>query len=373
MKRLLILSLMVIQLGFAFDSTIPVVDMQDYYNPETRDSFVQTVGNALKELGFFAVVNPGVDIEALDNAYNAAKAFFNQSLDAKFQCHDPEINGQRGYVPGESAKGQTFKDFKEFYHVGRELSGEELANINDEKNIWPETMNLKDPTNTLFKALEKHMIPIQEAIALAIGQPKGFFTEKTVKGNSLLRAIHYPASPPSNRIWAAEHTDINLFTILPRATADGLQVKNKKGKWITIKVPDNAFIINCGDQLQHITNGEFRSGPHRVVSMGENYERYSMVFFVHPRSFDDMSPLPACIERTGGKALYSKATTLEILSERLADLGIASPSLLKYLGESGFLERQIDMGKASPEAMVAVRDAGYASEKVLDELAKLNL
>ncbi len=350
--------------GSSFDSTIPVVNMEDYYHHETRDSFVEQVGNALRDVGFFAVINPGVDIKALDDAYRIAAEFFHQTQEYKFSTYRPEINQQRGYVPGESAKGQKFSDFKEFYHIGRELSEEDAKRLETYTNVWPENMDLKTPMNRLFDALEKHIIPLQEAMALAIGQPKDFFVEKTTEGNTILRAIHYPSNPPSNRIWAAAHTDINLFTILPRATAEGLQVQNKQGEWITVKVPENAFIVNGADELQHITNGEFRSGPHRVIAMGENYERFSMVLFVHPRNFDDMSPVPECIKRTGGKPRFAKAKAIEILAERLADLGIASESLLKFLGESGFLERQIEIGNASKDAMQAVCEAGYASAEV---------
>ena len=366
MRRLFIIALGLCThfFGYAFDATIPVVNMEDYFRPETKDAFVKQVGDALRDVGFFAVINPGVDIAALDEAYQVAADFFHQEKEKKFSTYRPEINQQRGYVPGESAKGQKFSDFKEFYHIGRELSEEDIVRLETWKNVWPENMDMKTPMNRLFDALEKHIVPLQEAMALAIDQPKDFFVEKTKEGNTLLRAIHYPANPPKDRIWAAAHTDINLFTILPRATADGLQVQNKQGDWITVKVPENAFIVNGADELQHITNGEFRSGPHRVVAMGENYERFSMVLFVHPRNGDDLSPLPECIARTGGVPRFAKAKAIEILAERLADLGLASNGLLKFLGKSGFLERQIEIGNASKDAMQAVCDAGYASPEV---------
>ncbi|NGX27788.1 MAG: hypothetical protein K940chlam6_01726, partial [Chlamydiae bacterium] len=265
--------------GADFDATIPVVDMNEYLNPETKEKFLSELTQACKEVGFFGVVNTSVNIEILDAGYKALENFCARSLEEKMEIHDLRVNGQRGYIPGESAKGEELGDFKEFLHVGRELSDEEIERRHFWKNIWPEDGSLKEELYNLFLALEEHKVTIESALAEAIGMPKDFFTNMTADGDVLLRASHYPANPPKGRIWGAEHTDIDLFTILPRATAKGLQVKNKEGKWIDIKVPENAFIINVGDMLENITNGEFHSGLHRVIADGEGYERFSMVHF----------------------------------------------------------------------------------------------
>ncbi len=354
----------------AFDATIPVVDMKEYQNPETKQKFLAELHDALQEVGFFAVINSGVDIHTLDNAYQACFDFFALPYSDKMQVNVPSSNGQRGYVPGESAKGQGRKDFKEFYHVGREFNPPESKPAAFWQNVWPSDFDLKDPVCALFAALEQSMVPLEEAMAESIGQPKDLFTNMTIEGDILLRAIHYPSNPPKEQFWAAEHTDIDLFTILPRATAEGLQVKNKQGEWIDIKVPEGAFIVNGGDMLENITNGEFRSGLHRVVALKDNYERYSIVFFVHPRSEDHLDPLASCIARTGGVRKYANATRLELLSERLVDLGLASPEMMKNLANCGLMERLIEVGRASPKAMKKLADAGLASPEVLEELKK---
>ena len=92
-----------------------------------------------------------------------------------------------------------------------------------------------------------------------------------------------------------------------------------------------------------------------------------MVFFVHPRSFDRLDPLPSCIARTGGVRRYANATRLELLEERLVDLGLASYAMMEHLAD-GLMERQIEVGRASVKAMKKLRDAGLASDAVLAEL-----
>ena len=146
---------------------------------------------------------------------------------------------------------------------------------------------------------------------------------------------------------------------------------NKQGEWIDIRVPEGAFIINGGDMLENITNGEFRSGLHRVISKDDGYERYSIVYFVHPRANDRLDPLAGCIDRTGGVRRYSNATRLELLEERLVDLGLASPAMMQHLADSGLMERQIEVGRGSVKAMKKLRDAGLASAAVLAELKKI--
>jgi isopenicillin N synthase-like dioxygenase len=351
-----------------FDSTIPVVDINDFYQPETHDQFVAQIASALKEVGFFAVINSGVDGQTLDKAYEAAQQFFQLDMETKLLSHNPNANGQRGYIPGESAKGSAFGDFKEFYHVGRE--GVALC---DYPNIWPDHYPLKEPLNTLFDALEICKIPLEQAMCEAIGQPLDFLTQMTQDGECLLRAIHYPANPPEDRLWAAAHTDIDLFTILPRATAEGLQVLNKEGEWIDVRVPENAFIINGGDMLENLTNGMFKSSQHRVVANSKSCERYSMVIFIHPKAADRLDPLPQCINTTGGIRKYAHATRWELLEERLADLGLASPAMLEHLATCGIMERLIEVKRASPKAMNRLKDAGLANEAILGELARIEL
>ena len=139
-----------------------------------------------------------------------------------------------------------------------------------------------------------------------------------------------------------------------------------------MSVPENACIINVGDQLQNITNGYFRSCIHRVVAAQENLEkdRLSVTLFVHAKNNSDLSPISSCIEKTGGKAIYPTANRQELLMERLAEICDVTPELLKSLAESKIVERMIDLNRASPKVMHLLKENGLASEKVLEALKK---
>lgn len=292
----------------SFAPTIPVVDMRDFENPATRQKFIDGLAKALHEVGFFAVTHTGVDMEALNDGYAAIQQFFSASTEQKDEINDPVLNGQRGYVHSEIAQGQNRKDHKEFLHIG------------DTNNLWPSWMDLQGPMERLLSSLKESQKQIEQAISLSIGKHEDYLSERTANGENLMRALHYPANPAPGTYWAAEHTDIDFFTILPMATEEGLQVLHD-GEWIDVRVPPNAFIVNGGDMLENLTNGYFKSATHRVVAKA-NTERYSIVHFIHPRSEVKLDPLPHCVDLTGGVVQFPEATRWELLRHRLIELGL---------------------------------------------------
>lgn len=72
------------------------------------------------------------------------------------------------------------------------------------------------------------------------------------------------------------------------ASAGGLEILSKEGRWLQVPRQEGALIVNPGDFFQRITNDKYQSTMHRVVNRTAE-ERYSMpVFF----SFDYDRPVP---------------------------------------------------------------------------------
>ena len=345
-KRILATCLSLASFLSAFDSTIPVLHLPDFYDEATRADFLSNLEKAASEVGFFGLTGTSVDVDLLDRSYEQIIAYFDRDLDEKMIMRTS--NGQRGYSPGESAKGETQIDFKEFFHIGREM------------NVWPEDPpEFKTTMIDLFTAMDQCKEALGDAISAVLRQKPGYINEMIREGDCLMRAIHYPKNPPASAIWAGAHTDIDFLTILPRSTAKGLQVRNKEGNWVDVIVPDGAFIINCGDMLENLTNGYFKSAIHRVIDSGSGEERYSVVFFIHPRSEDRLDPLPFFIDKTGGVRKYANITRLELLAERLIDLGLASHSLMEFFVQSGAIEKLREINRFSPKAEKALLEAGF--------------
>ncbi len=52
--------------------------------------------------------------------------------------------------------------------------------------------------------------------------------------------------------------DINLITLLVGASADGLQILDKKGEWVACDVfcQNRSCVVNVGDMLQRLFNNQ---------------------------------------------------------------------------------------------------------------------
>ncbi|MCE5295237.1 MAG: hypothetical protein LLF94_11595 [Chlamydiales bacterium] len=298
-------------------TSIPVIDMTLFQTD--KPLFIQKVSSALQDIGFFALINTGLDQGVLDASYKASEQFFKAPEDKQAEIHEPKVHGQRGLVYSERAQGAEVFDKKVFVHIGKK----EVANKVD--NIWPTWMDLETPMMSLIDELDKISMVLLRAIALDMGEKEDFLTEQAEFGDNLLRALYYPKNPEAKSMGAAPHTDICDITLLPMSTADGLQVlhtdkETGKSKWIPVtNLPAGAVIVNGGDKLQNLTNGFFKSSWHQV-KMDPNQERRSIVYFVHPRPKDSRSPTAKCIERTGGVQSYPDANSEELLFCRLREL-----------------------------------------------------
>jgi isopenicillin N synthase-like dioxygenase len=322
-----------------FESTIPVVDLALFRSslPSQRRQFTEAFGQALEQVGFVAIANPGIDLQLIAQAYQLAEDFFALPESVKQRYEIPQLNGQRGFVSfgKEHAKDQTAPDLKEFWHIGRESLNRESENTNTIEanaiepsylpNLWPTEIPAFQPIFIqLYDQLETCAKILLQACALYLEEPIDLLRNMVQGGNTLLRVLHYPRlqgieDPQSIR--AAAHEDINFITLLCEATEPGLELLQRDGTWRSIHALQGQLICNVGDMLQWFTNGLLRSTTHRVTNVCDR-PRLSMPFFVHSRSEVDLTPLPSCIARTGGVAKFPPMTAQAYLDRRLQEIGL---------------------------------------------------
>jgi isopenicillin N synthase-like dioxygenase len=311
--------------------TIPVIDMSRAgMGAAAEAGMVQELGRALADLGFFAVVNHGVDAKLIGRAYRAAEAFFELPEAAKRRYEDLRLKGQRGFTSfgREHAKDHPAPDLKEFWHVGRDLPpGHALREVYPQ-NVWPaEIGDFRPAVSQLYAQLDACALRLLEAVAVYLDEPRELIRDMATEGNTILRIIHYPPVPedaPAASMRAAPHEDINLITLLCEATAGGLELLTREGEWLPIRALPGQIIVDAGDMLQNVTNGVLKSTTHRVTNPENSRERrLSMPFFVHPRSEVDLTPLASCVERSGGARHHPAITAGEYLEQRLREIGLA--------------------------------------------------
>lgn len=307
---------------------IPSLDLADFTSgdPDRKAQFVQDLGQAFNQIGFVAIRNHGLTDELTKRLYESAQTFFSAPDEIKKKYERQDLNGQRGYVGKgkETAKGFKVADLKEFYHIGQpEPEGTMPANVLPDE--YPE---FSEATLNAYITLENTGKQLLRAIALYLELPETYFDDKVKNGDSILRALHYfpldPEKTPEGAVRAAAHGDINLITLLMGASADGLEVLRRDGKWIGITALPDQIVVNVGDMLDRLTNHKLKSTIHQVVNPPRekmNQSRYSIPFFMHPRADMDLTSLNSCIDEKHPK-LYEDMTAGEFLDERLIELGL---------------------------------------------------
>lgn len=312
---------------------IPSLDLKDFTlgNESQKGKFVSELGKAYSEIGFVAIKNHDLTAENQQRLYKAVQEFFSLPEAVKQKYEDESNQGQRGYIGKmkEHAKGRTTPDLKEFYHIGQIVDPGDKETSDYPENIFPsEIPNFEKYGLLAYKALENTGIQVLRAIALYLGLEENYFDQKVRIGNSILRPIHYfpitnPESVPDDAVRAAEHTDINLITLLMGASADGLQVLRKDGVWVPITALPEQLVVNVGDMLSRLTNNKLRSTIHRVVNPSKellHQPRFSIPFFMHPLSNMDLSCLPECVDEQNPRQ-FEDITAGEYLQERLHEIG----------------------------------------------------
>jgi isopenicillin N synthase-like dioxygenase len=310
---------------------IPVVDLAEFTsgNARQKTSFVAELGKAYEEVGFVAVKNHGIPDATVEGLYSNTRAFFGLPQEEKRRYEIPGLAGQRGYTSfgKEHAKGSTAPDLKEFFQFGQTVVDGDPIKAEYPDNVrvaeLPEFNRLFVNAYRGFETSGGHLL---RAIALYLDLEENYFDDYIHNGNSILRAIHYPPikEEPKSAIRAEQHEDINLITLLVGASADGLEILSKQNEWVPVTSLPDQIVVNVGDMLQRLTNNKLKSTTHRVVNPPRQLwgsPRFSIPFFLHPKSSMSLACLPSCIDAKHPKA-YSDATAGEYLDERLREIGL---------------------------------------------------
>lgn len=288
------------------------------------------MGESYSRFGFAIVRDHGLDPGVIERAVRATKDFFALPEEVKRRHHIAGGAGQRGYIPFgvEAAKGAGKVDLKEFWHVGRELSGDHRHRAFMPPNVWPaEIATFREDVYGLYAALDVLGLELLESIAIFLELPRDFFRAPVRDGNSVLRLLHYPPTPPKPEgVRAEAHEDINVITLLLGAEEAGLQLQTREGEWLEVNPPEGALVVNVGDMLQRLTNDRLRSTTHRVVNPAPeraHLPRYSIPFFLHFAPDYLIDTLPSCVSAETPKRYPAPITAQDFLLERLREIRLA--------------------------------------------------
>lgn len=310
---------------------IPVVNLSHFTNgsPAEKVQFVKALGTAFEEVGFVSVKNHGISLELINSLYSSVEKFFFMEEAQKRKYEIAGLAGQRGYTSfgKEHAKGSDSADLKEFFQYGQTVEAGQYSSESYPANVQVDEMPFfNHQFLTSYRAFETSGGALLRAIAVHLGLDEFYFDNHILFGNSILRAIHYPPikNEPKSAIRAEQHEDINLITLLVGASSDGLEILSKQDEWLPVKAGPGEIVVNVGDMLQRLTNDRLRSTTHRVVNPPRemwNTSRFSIPFFLHPKSEMSLACLDSCITSEMPKQ-YEDYTAGQYLDERLREIGL---------------------------------------------------
>lgn len=270
-------------------TTLPILDLARYFNPAERDAFLDQLRTSARDIGFFYLINHGVNDELQRAVQHEARRFFALSDDQKQQVamiHSPHF---RGYNRAASEITRGKPDWREQFDIGAERP-ELLLSDSDPRwrrlqgpNLWPaEQPELKTTLLDWQKSMTEMAIVLLRAFAEALRLPANAFDALYGdKPNEHIKLIRYPGqdNTQSNQGVGA-HKDSGFLSFLLQDEQKGLQVEVSPDHWIDAVPLPGSFVVNIGELLELATNGYLRATVHRVVSPPAGQDRLSIAFFL---------------------------------------------------------------------------------------------
>ena len=272
------------------------VAVVDFQAPDAPEQFARS----LRDTGFGVIVNHPLPQSLIEEIYTEWLAFFDSPTKYEYRYTSDNQDGYFGPEVSETAKGNTIKDIKEFFHAYP--WGQYPAMVSDAAMRYRELAT--GVAMTLLDWVEAHTPD-----DVTFSQPLSSMMDDSTR--TLLRILRYPplrGDEPAGALRAAAHEDINLLTVLPASNEPGLQVRDVHGNWHDVPCDFGSIAINSGDMLQLASGGYYPSTTHRVVNPtgeGARRSRLSMPLFLHPA--DDV-------------ILAEGRTAFSFLQERLREL-----------------------------------------------------
>jgi isopenicillin N synthase-like dioxygenase len=263
------------------------IDLSDF--EARKDEIAQELWDAAVDVGFFQLVNHGIDPAGIRGAFEMAERLFALPQDVKAQYPLKKALNVGWESRAQVRPSTGTPDQKESYQITRPHMAD----------LWPSEEELPGFKDTML-AFERQSwevgMRVLSCFAAKLGFERDFFARahdpERPSYQSTLRLLHYYAIPPEAQdkleLWrAGAHTDFDCLTLLyQRHGQGGLQVcpgkEMEAQEWTPIPPDGDAITCNIGDMLMRWSDDALPSNFHRVKNPlpGEYMgPRYSIAFF----------------------------------------------------------------------------------------------
>jgi len=253
------------------DYVVRSCDMGDWWSGDAaaRTRFAHELHTALREIGFAVLVNHRVDPALYERAAGDVPRVFTETDPATRLGYRARRHGSvnQGYFPVRETS-DIHPDLVEGWVFCRRAFDLDCDPAFDASAFWP-LPGLEPRFRELVRAHERLILPLMQSILFGLGCDPHLYDARLTGTNFGLRLNYYP--PLSEEDLASRaarllgHEDVDLFTLLPAPSVEGLQVLNRAtGGWVRLQAPPGSIVLNTGDYMQRITNDRLPSTTHRV-------------------------------------------------------------------------------------------------------------
>ena len=280
---------------------IPIVDIRSSTSAVDDRAVATLLNAALSQFGFCYISGHTIATEVTQNLQNSAHEFHLLPI-AEKKCL--KINSyHRGYIESEtsqtitsSIESATQPNRSESFMMMREIppSDPRFGTQLFGPNQWPDTLipELKKHCIAYAEAMEKLSLELVQRLSVALGLSPNTQLDLFNDPTYFLRLIQYPLLDPNDfpaPFGSAPHTDHGFMTLVLQDDTGGLEVLNSNGRWMPVRPIPNTLVLNVADMLSIISNGRWKSTPHRVILGPE--PRQSTAFFFDPDFDAQINPL----------------------------------------------------------------------------------
>ncbi|KAI9168939.1 hypothetical protein LWI28_004256 [Acer negundo] len=299
---------------------IPTIDLSGFDHSDQRQTIVENIGRASRELGLFQIINHGIEVDALERVIKAIKGFHEQPVDVKARLYRRDINSSIAFFSNIDlfhSKAATWKDTLQL------KLGPTLPELDEIPEIC---RNVVVEWNQNVTKLADVLIGL---LCDGLGVEKRRMEEMNIVEGRMMVAHYYPYCPqPDLTVGIKSHTDPGALTILLQDQKGGLQVKFGD-QWVDVKPVPGALVINIGDLLQIMSNDEYKSIEHRVLANRVREPRISTAVFLTPSGWDSFyGPLAELV--SSEKPAHYRQFTYTDFMRRFHTKELDGKSLINY-------------------------------------------
>nr|WMB80847.1 BX6 [Aphelandra squarrosa] len=284
------------------NDNIPVIDLA-----LGDDALItKQMGEAAREYGFFQIINHDVPKEVVEGIIGVAREFFSLPVEEKMKLCSDDTSKPTRLSTSFNLNNESAQSWRDYLRI-------QCYPLEKNVDEWPSVpSSFKDIVSNYYKEVRQVAFKLEEYLSKSLGLEKDSL--KTLLGEDEqgqhMTINYYPPCPqPDLTLGIPPHTDPNTLTILlPDTDVSGLQVL-KDGKWMAVKPCPGAFIINIGDQLQAMSNGQYKSVWHRAI-VNIDKPRISIPSFICPSNTAKIRAPDDLISK-GQTAQYTEFTFAE--------------------------------------------------------------